>query len=264
MRQGADKAMRAEVDVLTLTATPIPRTWHGARRPARPVGDRDRPQRRLAIKTFVRNEGWSTIREAALREPSAAARSTSCTTTSPPSSTGARPRRWCPRRDRRRPRQMPERELERVMRDFVAQRFNVRSARPSSRPASRRAPTPSSSPAPTARPGAAPAARPVGCLHHQACYLMVPDVEALTRRRRCGSTRSRWRSSAPASTWRCTTSRSAAPARCSRQPERQHDGSRLPLTTTCWPRRCGPAGRELTCWRRSAVTEINLHCHAAA
>jgi hypothetical protein len=39
----AIKAMRAEVDVLTLTATTDPaHARHGARRAARPVGDRDR------------------------------------------------------------------------------------------------------------------------------------------------------------------------------------------------------------------------------
>ena len=42
---------------------------HGARRPARPVSViATAPQRRLAIKTFVRNESSGTIREAVLRE----------------------------------------------------------------------------------------------------------------------------------------------------------------------------------------------------
>ncbi|MEO7031179.1 MAG: DEAD/DEAH box helicase, partial [Herbaspirillum sp.] len=63
------KALRAEVDVLTLTATPIPRTLGMAL-----DGLRDfsiiatAPQKRLAIKTFVRTEGESVIREACLRE----------------------------------------------------------------------------------------------------------------------------------------------------------------------------------------------------
>jgi len=63
------KAMRAEVDVLTLTATPIPRTLGMSLE-----GIRDfsviatAPQKRLAIKTFVRREDGSTIREALLRE----------------------------------------------------------------------------------------------------------------------------------------------------------------------------------------------------
>lgn len=63
------KALRAEVDVLTLTATPIPRTLGMSLE-----GIRDfsviatAPQKRLAIKTFVRREDSSTIREALLRE----------------------------------------------------------------------------------------------------------------------------------------------------------------------------------------------------
>jgi transcription-repair coupling factor (superfamily II helicase) len=63
------KALRAEVDVLTLTATPIPRTLGMSLE-----GIRDfsviatAPQKRLAIKTFVRREDNSTIREALLRE----------------------------------------------------------------------------------------------------------------------------------------------------------------------------------------------------
>src|SRR5690606_17256793 len=63
------KALRAEVDVLTLTATPIPRTLGMSLE-----GIRDfsviatAPQKRLAIKTVVRREDGSTVREALLRE----------------------------------------------------------------------------------------------------------------------------------------------------------------------------------------------------
>ena len=63
------KALRSEVDILTLTATPIPRTLGMSLE-----GIRDfsviatAPQKRLAIKTFVRREDGSTIREALLRE----------------------------------------------------------------------------------------------------------------------------------------------------------------------------------------------------
>ncbi|WP_159991065.1 transcription-repair coupling factor [Pelistega ratti] len=63
------KALRSEVDILTLTATPIPRTLSMSLE-----GIRDfsviatAPQKRLAIKTFVRREDNSTIREAVLRE----------------------------------------------------------------------------------------------------------------------------------------------------------------------------------------------------
>ncbi len=63
------KKLRAEVDVLTLTATPIPRTLAMSLE-----GIRDfsviatAPQKRLAIKTFVAKGGDGIIREAILRE----------------------------------------------------------------------------------------------------------------------------------------------------------------------------------------------------
>ena len=63
------KALRAEVDVLTLTATPIPRTMGMALEGLRDLSViATAPQRRLAIKTFVRSEGTGVIREAVLRE----------------------------------------------------------------------------------------------------------------------------------------------------------------------------------------------------
>ncbi len=63
------KSLRANIDILTLTATPIPRTLNMSL-----VGTRDLsiiatpPERRLAIKTFVRETQPSLIREAILRE----------------------------------------------------------------------------------------------------------------------------------------------------------------------------------------------------
>jgi transcription-repair coupling factor (superfamily II helicase) len=63
------KALRAEVDVLTLTATPIPRTLAMSLEGLRDFSViATAPQKRLAIKTFVRREGDSIIREAVLRE----------------------------------------------------------------------------------------------------------------------------------------------------------------------------------------------------
>lgn len=63
------KTMRADVDILTLTTMPIPRTLNMA------VNDmRDLliiatpPTRRLAIKTFVREYGNLVVREVILRE----------------------------------------------------------------------------------------------------------------------------------------------------------------------------------------------------
>ncbi len=63
------KALRAEVDVLTLTATPIPRTLGLSLEGLRDFSViATPPQKRLAIKTFVHT--WSTglVREACLRE----------------------------------------------------------------------------------------------------------------------------------------------------------------------------------------------------
>lgn len=63
------KALRAEIDILTLTATPIPRTLNMSM-----AGIRDLsiiatpPARRLSVKTFVRQYDEATIKEAILRE----------------------------------------------------------------------------------------------------------------------------------------------------------------------------------------------------
>lgn len=63
------KSMRAEVDILNLTATPIPRTLGMALEGLRDFSViATAPQKRLAIKTFVRREGEDIIREAVLRE----------------------------------------------------------------------------------------------------------------------------------------------------------------------------------------------------
>jgi transcription-repair coupling factor (superfamily II helicase) len=63
------KALRAEVDVLTLTATPIPRTLAMAMEGLRDFSIiATAPQRRLAIKTFVSPISDGLIREAVLRE----------------------------------------------------------------------------------------------------------------------------------------------------------------------------------------------------
>jgi transcription-repair coupling factor (superfamily II helicase) len=124
----AIKAMRAEVDVLTLTATPIPRTLGLALEGLRDLSViATAPQRRLAIKTFVRNEGNNVIREAALRELKRGGqvyflhnevetiehRRRALAELLPEARIAVAHG------------QMPERELERVMRDFVAQRSNL-------------------------------------------------------------------------------------------------------------------------------------------
>jgi transcription-repair coupling factor (superfamily II helicase) len=63
------KALRAEVDVLTLTATPIPRTLGLSLEGLRDFSViATPPQKRLAIKTFVHPWSNGLVREAALRE----------------------------------------------------------------------------------------------------------------------------------------------------------------------------------------------------
>ncbi|WP_404339836.1 transcription-repair coupling factor [Pseudoalteromonas mariniglutinosa] len=63
------KALRADVDILTLTATPIPRTLNMAMSGMRDLSIiATPPAKRLAIKTFVREREQELIREAILRE----------------------------------------------------------------------------------------------------------------------------------------------------------------------------------------------------
>jgi transcription-repair coupling factor (superfamily II helicase) len=122
------KALRAEVDVLTLTATPIPRTLSMSLE-----GIRDfsviatAPQRRLAIKTFVRRETDSVIREALLRELKRGGQAYFLH--NEVETIENRRQRLAELMPEARIAvahgQMPERELERVMRDFHQQRFNV-------------------------------------------------------------------------------------------------------------------------------------------
>lgn len=122
------KSLRSEVDILTLTATPIPRTLSLSLE-----GIRDfsviatAPQKRLAIKTFVQRESDSLIREAVLRELKRGGQvyylhnevetienaKLHLEQLLPEARVGVAHG------------QMNERELERVMRDFYAQRTNV-------------------------------------------------------------------------------------------------------------------------------------------
>jgi transcription-repair coupling factor (superfamily II helicase) len=122
------KALRAEVDVLTLTATPIPRTLGMALEGLRDFSViATAPQKRLAIKTFVRSEDGSVIREACLRELKRGGqiyflhnevdtienRRVMLQELLPEARIAVAHG------------QMHERDLEKVMRDFVAQRFNI-------------------------------------------------------------------------------------------------------------------------------------------
>jgi len=124
----AMKALRAEVDVLTLTATPIPRTLGMALEGLRDLSViATAPERRLAIKTFVRNESTGTIREAVLRELKRGGQVYFLH--NDVESIQHRRERLAELLPEARIAvahgQMPERELERVMRDFVAQRHNL-------------------------------------------------------------------------------------------------------------------------------------------
>ena len=63
------KRLRADVDILTLTATPIPRTLNMAMNNIRDLSIiATPPAKRLAVKTFVREYDEPTVREAILRE----------------------------------------------------------------------------------------------------------------------------------------------------------------------------------------------------
>jgi transcription-repair coupling factor (superfamily II helicase) len=122
------KKLRAEVDVLTLTATPIPRTLAMSLE-----GIRDftviatAPQKRLAIKTFVSPWSEGLIREAVMRE---LRRGGQAYFLHNELETIERMRERLAKllpeaRIAVAHGQMRERELERVMRDFTAQRSSV-------------------------------------------------------------------------------------------------------------------------------------------
>jgi transcription-repair coupling factor (superfamily II helicase) len=184
----AVKAMRAEVDVLTLTATPIPRTLGMALEGLRDLSViATAPQRRLAIKTFVRGESNGTIREAVLRELKRGGQvyflHNEVDTI-------------LNRRDRLAELlpeariavahgQLPERELEQVMRDFIAQRYNLLLC---STIIETGIDVPSANTIVISRADKFGLAQlhqlrgRVGRSHHQAyAYLMVPDLEGLTK-----------------------------------------------------------------------------------
>ena len=184
----AMKAMRAEVDVLTLTATPIPRTLGMALEGLRDLSViATAPQRRLAIKTFVRNEGNGVIREAVLRELKRGGQVYFLhNEVETIQNRRQRLEELLPEaRIAVAHGQMPERELERVMRDFVAQRYNVLLC---STIIETGIDVPTANTIVISRADKFGLAQlhqlrgRVGRSHHQAyAYLMVPDKESLTR-----------------------------------------------------------------------------------
>ena len=122
------KALRAEVDVLTLTATPIPRTLALSLEGLRDFSViATAPQKRLAIKTFAAPFSEGLIREAALRELK---RGGQVYFLHNEVDTIERMRERLAQllpeaRIAVAHGQMRERELERVMRDFYAQRSSL-------------------------------------------------------------------------------------------------------------------------------------------
>jgi transcription-repair coupling factor (superfamily II helicase) len=122
------KALRAEVDVLTLTATPIPRTLAMSLEGLRDFSViSTAPQRRLAIKTFVAKHSKALIREAVLRELKRGGQTYFLhNDIDTIEHAGETIGRLLPEaRLRIAHGRMRERELEHVMRDFYQQRFNL-------------------------------------------------------------------------------------------------------------------------------------------
>ncbi|HGN6494577.1 TPA: transcription-repair coupling factor [Neisseria gonorrhoeae] len=122
------KRLRANVDILTMTATPIPRTLSMALEGLRDFSlITTAPSRRLAVKTFVKPFSEGSVREAVLRELKRGGQvfflhnevdtienmRERLETLLPEAHIGVAHG------------QLRERELEQVMRDFLQQRFNV-------------------------------------------------------------------------------------------------------------------------------------------
>ena len=182
------KQLRAEVDVLTLTATPIPRTLGMALEGLRDLSViATAPQRRLAIKTFVRNEGSGVIREAVLRELKRGGQVYFLhNEVDTIENRRAKLEEILPEaRIAIAHGQMPERELERVMRDFVAQRHNLLLC---STIIETGIDVPTANTIVISRADKFGLAQlhqlrgRVGRSHHQAyAYLLVPEIEGLTK-----------------------------------------------------------------------------------
>ncbi len=182
------KAMRAEIDVLTLTATPIPRTLGMALEGLRDLSViATAPQRRLAIKTFVRTESNGVIREAVLRELKRGGQVYFLhNEVDTIQNRKERLEEILPEaRIAIAHGQMPERQLEQVMKDFVAQRYNLLLC---STIIETGIDVPTANTIVMARADKFGLAQlhqlrgRVGRSHHQAyAYLMVPDIEGLTK-----------------------------------------------------------------------------------
>ncbi|GAA5170273.1 transcription-repair coupling factor [Viridibacterium curvum] len=122
------KALRSEVDILTLTATPIPRTLGMAMEGLREFSViATAPQKRLAIKTFVQSWSKGIVREAVLREFKRGGQvyflhnEVETIENMREALTELLPEARIVVGHG----QLPERELERVMKDFTSQRANL-------------------------------------------------------------------------------------------------------------------------------------------
>ncbi|MCS2609420.1 transcription-repair coupling factor [Halomonas dongshanensis] len=122
------KSLRAEVDILTLTATPIPRTLNMAMSGIRDLSIiATPPARRLSVKTFVQQRDDSIVKEALLREILRGGQAYVLHNEVKTIENAAeRIRELIPEaRVGIAHGQLPERSLERVMSDFYHRRFNV-------------------------------------------------------------------------------------------------------------------------------------------
>lgn len=122
------KALRADVDILTLTATPIPRTLNMALSDLRELSIiATPPQKRLAVKTFVREWDDALVREALLREIKRGGQVYLLhNKVETIEKTAQQLEQLMPEaRVRIAHGQMPEKQLEQVMLDFYHRRFNV-------------------------------------------------------------------------------------------------------------------------------------------
>ncbi|WP_447928803.1 transcription-repair coupling factor [Vreelandella sp. EE27] len=122
------KTLRAEIDILTLTATPIPRTLNMAMSGIRDLSIiATPPARRLSVKTFVQQRNESLIKEALLREILRGGQVYVLhNEVKTIENTAEQIRELVPEaRVGVAHGQLPERSLERVMSDFYHRRFNV-------------------------------------------------------------------------------------------------------------------------------------------
>lgn len=122
------KALRTQVDILTLTATPIPRTLNMSMSGIRDLSIISTPPaKRLSVKTFVRERSKALVQEAINRELSRGGQVYYLhNDVQTIETTAAELAEWLPNaRIAVAHGQMAERDLERVMTDFYHRRFNV-------------------------------------------------------------------------------------------------------------------------------------------